>query len=325
MADRRRITGPVVTAPLSFISSPSDLSTRLQRTRQPNEIRKIFLQTGLTPSASGSAYLELSPPDADTIITSFVHTRPSLKLTCTVHGPRPLPRSTPFSPHLLLSCNVKFAPFASCLRRGYVREPAERDLGVHLETAIRGLLLSERWPKSGVEISVTVLEAEDEDEEGAWGMMSVLSGCITVASAAIVDAGIDSVDLVTGGVAAIVVQEPTVPMPSKRVRKESTGGSTQLVMDPCIAEHDRLVAVCVVGYLQARDEITEIWVKGDALDSGEKEAEGQIGLESLVDYAVQSAAEARLVLLEAVKESTELKLKHQSLSLDETARKGSRK
>ncbi|KAI4157532.1 MAG: hypothetical protein LQ342_008219 [Letrouitia transgressa] len=267
MADRRRITGPVVTAPLSFIASPSDFSTRPQRTRQPNEIRKIC------------------------------------------------------GPHLLLSCNVKFAPFASRLRRGYVREPIERDLGVHLETALRGLFLSERWPKSGVEISVTVLEAEDEDEEGAWGMMSVLSGCITVASAAIVDAGIDSVDVVAGGVAAIVVQEPTPLRPPDRAGKEDTNGSIQLVMDPCLAEHDRLVAVCVVGYLQARDEITEIWVKGNALESGEKTAESQFGLESLIDHAVQSAAGARLVLLEAIKESTERKLKRQSLSLEQTARK----
>ncbi|KAL9044952.1 MAG: hypothetical protein Q9214_001952 [Letrouitia sp. 1 TL-2023] len=321
MADRRRITGPIVTAPLSFIASPSDLSNRLQRTRQTNEIRRIFLQTGLTPSASGSAYLELFPSNSGTNITSFVHTRPSLKLTCTAHGPRPLPHSTPFSPHLLLSCNVKFAPFASRVRRGYVREPIERDLGVHLETALRGLVLSERWPKSGVEISVTVLEAEDEDEKSVWGMMSVLSGCITVASAAIMDAGIDSVDVVAGGVAAIAQQEPTPPVPSDRVVKEGTNRTVQLVMDPCLAEHDRLVAVCVVGYLQVRDEITEIWVMGDALESGEKKAENQFGLESLVDHAVQAAAEARLVLLEAIKESTELKLRRQSLSLEQIARK----
>src|SRR4051794_33706385 len=87
------------------------------------------LKTGVTPSASGSAYLEI---DASTGTG-----RSGMKFTCTVHGPRSLPRSAPFSPHMVLSTHVKYAPFATRQRKGYLRDASERDLSIHLETALR--------------------------------------------------------------------------------------------------------------------------------------------------------------------------------------------
>ncbi len=96
-----------------------------------------------------------------------------------------------------------------------------------LETALRGVIIADRWPKSGVDVIVSVIEGDqdrgsphDQDEE-AWGMMNVLSNCATVASAALTDAGIDCVDTVAGGVAALVSSgggedEPTIvvdPLP----------------------------------------------------------------------------------------------------------------
>ena len=172
-----------------------------------------------------------------------------------------------------------------------MRDSSERDLGVHLETALRGVIIGERWPKSACEVVITVLEGE---EDGWWGdrqsgeksrglgMMSVLAGCITVASAALVDAGIDCVDLVSGGVAALV--------------RESNAGSGVVVLDPSPPEHEVLSA-CVVGYLQSRDETTEVWVKGDA----------GLQTELLLDQAVKAASMTRTVLTEAVKEAVELK------------------
>ncbi len=88
---------------------------------------------------------------------------------------------------------------------------------------------------------------------GGWGLLNVLAGCITVASAAIVDAGIDVVDMVSGGVAAIIRN------PSATNKK----GTLVRVLDPCPAEHQYIVAACTVGYLTNRDEITELWMKGD--------------------------------------------------------------
>ncbi|KAL8833797.1 MAG: hypothetical protein Q9170_004090 [Blastenia crenularia] len=323
MADRRRINPPLrpTTAP-SFTTSETPSP---RRTRAPDEIRKIFLKTGLTPSASGSAYLELesSPRKA---INSFLNNTPTLKITCTVHGPRPLPRSVPFSPHLLLSANVKFAPFASRDRKGYIRDASERDLAVHVETALRGLLISERWPKSGMDVVITVLEGEDDghpalggnssqQQDGGlsgWGTMSILSGCITVASAAIADAGIDCVDLVTGGVVGIVrqVENPR----SGLLGKGSGHENVQIVLDPCPSEHDDLVAICVVGYLQSRDEITEIWTRGSIGGLPAEDNSEHVGLDKLIDRAVEAAVSSRMVLEKALRERLELRLQKQALA-----------
>ncbi|KAL8761732.1 MAG: hypothetical protein Q9184_002174 [Pyrenodesmia sp. 2 TL-2023] len=329
MADKRRINGPPGPITTPIFAPTSDPPTLFHRTRPLNHIRKIFLKTGLTPSASGSAYFELESPQATA--DSFINRPSSLKITCTVHGPRPLPRSVPFSPYLLLSANVKFAPFASRHRRGYIRDASERDLAVHVETALRGLLISERWPKSGMDVILTVLEGEEDgpsgvmgdevsEEEGGlsgWGMMSVLSGCITAASAAITDAGIDCVDLVSGGVAALV-RPPKYPGKSRHT--EEGGAEPHIVQDPCPSEHQDLGAVCVVGYLRSRDELTEIWTRGNI--GGISPRQDSLVLERLVDKAVEAAISSRLVLEEALRESADAKLQRKTLAEAPVGAKG---
>lgn len=135
--------------------------------------------------------------------------------------------------------------------------------------------------------------------------MSILSGCITVASAAIVDAGIDCIDLVTGGVAAIV-RQPTAPL--------------QVVQDPCPSDHEEIFAACVIGYLQSRDEVTELWMIGDILMLKCGNGASDVAFEPLVDQAVEAAVAARLVLIEAIKESTEVRISTSRTShLNDTA------
>lgn len=164
---------------------------------------------------------------------------------------------------------------------------------MHLETALRGVIIGERWPKSGVEVVITILEGDedgwwgDSEFEGSvngsgWGLLNVLAGCITVASAAITDAGIDCVDVVTGGVAAIIVDP---------VRK---GGASLILLDPCPAEDREVVATCAVAYLASRDEITEVWMKGDV------GVEPDALVEGATHAAVGSLAVVKEVLLEAL-------------------------
>jgi len=304
MTDRRRLNPPPggTTAPIFALPTGAASLKRPTRSRDANTPRKIFLRTGLVPSASGSSYFEQQPSSTASNGLVIAPTS-SLKLICTVHGPRPLPRNTPFSSTLLLSTHVKFAPFASRQRRGYIRDTAERDLGAHLETALRGVIIGERWPKSACEVVITVLEGEDDawfgeelgksgnagqgQQMSGWGMMNVLAGCITAASAAIAAAGIDCVDLVAGGVAALPSSEP------EQVETESS----LAVQDPCPSEQQSLRAACVVGYMQSRDEITELWMKGDV---GPKP-------ELLIDQAVEAAVLTRAVLAEAVREAAQAK------------------
>lgn len=147
----------------------------------------------------------------------------------------------------------------------------------------------------GDELGVGQEQADQSISAGAggWGMMTVLAGCITVASAALAEAGIDCVDLVTGGVAALVRNPASTSMPTAQNQAQVT----QLVLDPCPSEHAHILAACVVGYLPSRDELTEVWMKGD------------IGMyaEALVDHAVDAASTARGVLYDVVMETAQAK------------------
>ena len=208
---------------------------------------------------------------------------------------------------MLLSTNIKFAPFASRQRRGYLRDAAERDLAVHLETALRGAVLAERWPKSGLDVIITVLEGEEDTWWGQvaagqvpLGMMTVLAGCITAASAAIIDAGIDCLDLVSGGV-AVVVRNPESNEESTSPASKAEG---QLFLDPCPSEHRDVLAACVVAYLKGRDELTEIWIRAQLPLNSQPGIHYQPEVERLVDGAVQAAGAARTVMIEALKNST---------------------
>ncbi|KAF4918489.1 Exosome complex component MTR3 [Colletotrichum viniferum] len=242
----------------------------------------VVLKTGVAPTASGSAYMEIEPPQLQ---ANPIANANGMKLICTVHGPRSLPRSAPFSPYLVLSTHVKYAPFATRQRRGYLRDSSERDLSVHLDTALRGAIIADRWPKSGVDVIVTIIEGDQERElsysqgNEQWDVMNVLTGCITVAAAALTDAGIDCVDMVTGGVAAVV--------------GEAAGdlSATSIVMDPVSFDHERILAACCVAYLPSRAEMTNLWLKGQLPPSD------PLLHMKLVDRAIQaSKANYRAVL-----------------------------
>ena len=210
-----------------------------------------------------------------------------------------------FSPNLQLTASVKFAPFATKGRRGYIRDSTERDLGIHLENALKGLIIPDRWPKSAIDVAVTVLEAEepwsghDQQLSGAQhtGLLNILAGCITVASAALLDAKIDCLDVMTGGVAASV---PT------------TGQAPSHVLDPSPAEHEGIHSACVVGYLPSRDELTEVWTTGSL--SGKDQGDAS-NFDSLLDHAVGAARAVQSVLKEVAVEFA-------TRSLDTTAVKG---
>ena len=208
-------------------------------------------------------------------------------------------------------------------RRGYIRDNSERDLAAHLETALRGMIIAERWPKSSVEVIITVLEGADlfstvnqggglSNESTAatsWSTMSILAACITVASAAIADAGIDCVDLVVGGVAAVLDTNQKVheKRDEEGAAQSSQDGHVQIVLDPCPSEHANLQALCVVGYMPARDEITQIWVNGSIPQPIGVEgtlASSQPSFAALMDQAVYAATQVSTVLIEAVNEAS---------------------
>jgi exosome complex component MTR3 len=200
-----------------------------------------------------------------------------------------VPRTVSFSPNLQLSTSVKFSPFATRLRQGYVPNSTEKDLGLHLANALKGVILPDRWPKSAIEVAVTVLEGEDDDQEGnmftGCGLFNLLAAAINVSVAALVDARIDCLDLLSAGVGAVVAGPDGTPL---------------RLLDPVAAEHEEILSSCVVGYLPSRDEVVQVWSSGQIPTTGDG---GTLGYDQLLDSAIASARGAQAVLQAALLES----------------------
>jgi exosome complex component MTR3 len=148
-----------------------------------------------------------------------------------------------------------------------------------ITTALVRSIVLERYPKSSIEIMVTVLDCED----GPHSDVGVLSGAITAGSAALADAGVECVDLVCGGVAGL-------------------DGEGQVVLDPGPGE---CTAVVGVGYLAARDEMTVLWTRGGMsveLEEDQMDMGGESEMEKAIGAACKAAREVRKVLNEAVAE-----------------------
>ena len=174
----------------------------------------------------------------------------------------------------------------------------------HLKAALRGVVIAEQWPKSCVEVVVTVLEAEGDSADGygtKWpsdgglATMSLLSGSITVASAALLDAGIDCVGVIAGGAAALIY-------PAAGPEKPTDGAADlQVITDPCPNEHTRVALTCVVGCLGSRHEVSEVWLAGGFRSSIPAATVGHEETEALVNSAVAAAVATHPLILKAVR------------------------
>jgi exosome complex component MTR3 len=191
--------------------------------------------------------------------------------------------------NLQLSASVKLAPFATRTRHGYVPNSIEKDLSLHLENALKGVILPDQWPKSALEVNVTVLEGED-DRDGSTAfagiaLYNLLAAAINVSVAALSDARIDCLDVLSAGVGAVV---------------SGTGDKQSRILDLAANEHDEILSACVVGYLPSRDEIVELWSTNTV--SGEGKGHN-VSHDDLIDSAIAAAKGAQFVLNEVLLES----------------------
>ena len=246
-----------------------------------------------------------------------------------MYGPRPLPPQAGFSPNARITAELKFAPFSTeGSRRGYVRDALERDLSTQLQIALARSIRTAAYPKSGIDVFVTVLDCEGSIDEGGDGLgcMQVLAGAITCSSAAVADAGIECVDLVSAGIAAVVAGGGSGGSGSEQQGQAGHGSSSgsggnpaaasaaaaaaaaadvTLVMDPSPLDRYEVKAAALVGYMAGRDELTLVWTKGE-LEAGNE-------FERVVDGAVEAATLVRAVLNEAVRERPAMALEAATL------------
>ncbi|WWC86695.1 uncharacterized protein L201_001572 [Kwoniella dendrophila CBS 6074] len=175
--DRRRIPAPEISIPPIYEpeAGPSTKTKRVDRS--DDDESPIFLKTGLISQANGSGYIEAG----------------GVKIACSVYGPRP--KAPPYTPQGTLNLEVKFAPFASDPRRAPLRDTEPIHLSQLLTQSLIPLIKLDLLPKSSIDIFLLVLESESESS-----VENVLSNGLTVASAAIADAGIEMFGLGVGNV-----------------------------------------------------------------------------------------------------------------------------
>ncbi|GAA5936225.1 hypothetical protein JCM3775_006437 [Rhodotorula graminis] len=234
--DRRRFTAPEGASPLRFNDAPatraastSSSSSPRADGRQPGQVRPVFLQPGLVTEAAGSAYIEAG----------------RTKVLCAVYGPKPTPPSAPFNAKARLNVEVKFAPFASGVRRFVPGKDTEATaLASTLQQALVPAILLEHMPKSQIDLFVTVLESDGWDGDLSIG--------VTAASTALAEAGIPMRGLVTGCSAALLPSSPS---------SSSTPTSTAL-LDPTRFEARAAQSFLTLSCLPALGTSTSVRVNG---------------------------------------------------------------
>ncbi|KAK9720288.1 3'-5'-exoribonuclease [Basidiobolus ranarum] len=222
--DRKRINGPELSVAPIFKDQkipaviPLTLSEKRSDGRTTEELRSIFLKTGLISQANGSAYIELQ------------HT----KIACAIYGPRQAKKPS-FNNKGELNCEFKFTPFSCVKRRGHLRDAQERELSQIITQALAPSVRLELFPKSVVDIYISVLESD--------GIGSTVAAAITCASVALADAGIEMLDLVAA----------------------SSGGffQSQVMLDCTAIEEEQQQGSLILSYMPSLNEVTHIVLGGE--------------------------------------------------------------
>ncbi|KAF8948799.1 hypothetical protein BGZ47_002381 [Haplosporangium gracile] len=285
-ADRKRVAGPESSvAPLVEYSIDHQPWTpftekRHDSHRQPEDLRPIYLKTGLISEANGSAYIELE----------------KTKLTCGVYGPRPVKRAGQgFSDRGTLNCEIKFATFSCVKRRGTMRDAQEKELSQILSQGLTPAVRLELFPKSNVDIYITVLESD------GWG--SCIAAAFTVASVALAHAGIEMLDLVAGCSASYIPTSiPSTESSTSASQAESEAGTgsitPQIFMDADLEEEKFQQGSIVLAYMPSLNQTTHVLQTG--------KAEGVIISQS-VEHCVEACNKIFAVMNHALLESIDKK------------------
>lgn len=200
--DRRRANGPpsyppIYDAAATAKSAPSSSAMTRPDGRSYAQLRPIFLQTNLVPSASGSSYIEIG----------------DLKLACSVFGPRQI-KGRQYSGKAELNVEVKFAPFSSNRRRKPGKTTESASLSSLLHQALLPSLRLDLLPKASLDIHVMVLQTDGLDDS------CIAASCIA-ATTALASAGIEMYGLVVGSVGLVPFQA-----------SESSSGTQSVMLDP---------------------------------------------------------------------------------------------
>ncbi|CAK9822072.1 Exosome complex component MTR3 [Anthophora retusa] len=182
--DQKRINGPDVSVPYYIYSNLNnksdemkyDLSKRSDK-RSNNEIRKIYLRTGIVSQAKGSAYIEMG----------------NTKVVCSVFDPREVPNKSGYCVQGEIYCEFKFAPFSCQKRKIHQQNAEEKQYSLILQRALEPSVCLNEFPNFQLDVYAMVL-----DNAG-----SSLAAAIMAASTALANAGVPMFGLVTASTIGI--------------------------------------------------------------------------------------------------------------------------
>ena len=176
--DTRRINGPESSVDYRKFCrtvNKSKSNDRGQNRSKDDQHRALVLNTGIVSKAQGSAYIEQG----------------QTKAICAVYGPREIPRKSDFSMKGILNCTFERTPFARTKRQAsgpQNLDADEEEVSKTLSEALQATVCMHLYPKSQIDVYVTVLEDDGSD----------LAAGITVASLALADAAVQMFDTIVG-------------------------------------------------------------------------------------------------------------------------------
>ncbi|KZC09351.1 PREDICTED: exosome complex component MTR3-like [Dufourea novaeangliae] len=182
--DQKRINGPEASFPYHIYSNINDrsgeikydLSKRSDK-RTNNEMRKIFLKTGVISQAKGSAYIEMG----------------NTKVVCSVFDPREVPNKNGYCVQGEIYCEFKFAPFSCEKRKIHQQSAEEKECSLILQRSLEPAVCLHEFPNFQVDVYAVVLD----------NVGSSLAAAIIAASVALANAGVPMFGLVTASTIGI--------------------------------------------------------------------------------------------------------------------------
>ena len=260
MSDRRRLLGPsgMIIPNIPKQQQKSIITTTT--TTSTSTIPSFFLKHSIIDNANGSAYLEIN----NTIIE------------VSIFGPRPIRGS--FIDRASVSVDCKFLPHIiqpmgsifndtttsgvgggggiSSSNRGYRTgmNNIEHKLSSYLETCVLSSLILEKYPKSTIDIQVSIISI-DKEVGGGHLLLWLLQWITCCCSLALVDSGIEMKDIISSGQVRLT-----------KLGKIIIGGNS----DKTLTEDgiDGLVSFMNL----KNDEIVGIWFEGEGDDNNNEDS-----------------------------------------------------
>ncbi|KAG7663442.1 MTR3 [[Candida] subhashii] len=196
MSDRRRILGPSNVIVPNIPPLPTTVSPASPSKKPSSAIPPFFLKHGLIKNANGSAYLECN----NTIIQ------------VSIFGPRPIRGSfidrasisveTKFQPHILPQPQGELFNISPNQVKWTGMTHIEQRISNYIETCVLSCLILEKYPKSAIDVNISVISIDEEDvlkRGGNQGLLWLIGWISCCVSLAFVDSGIEMKDLITSG------------------------------------------------------------------------------------------------------------------------------